>query len=133
MNEATHDEKMKAKHPPQANPNRGYSYVGQENVANISGYEKSLGPGKTRDIKVSKLCDVQYCQKILTSSRKRLNSAQKTMSSLTIDGFPRKQFLGSALSLKTSTIRSSRLKCTNLTAHYPKIQSECANDSPSYI
>lgn len=43
---------MEAKHPPQANPNRGYSYVGQENVANISGYEKGLGPGKTRDIKV---------------------------------------------------------------------------------
>ncbi|EXF81656.1 hypothetical protein CFIO01_03860 [Colletotrichum fioriniae PJ7] len=45
------EEKMKAKHPPQANPNRGYSFVGQENVANISGYEKGLGPGKTRDIK----------------------------------------------------------------------------------
>lgn len=44
---------MEAKHPPQANPNRGYSFVGQENVANISGYEKGLGPGKTRDIKVS--------------------------------------------------------------------------------
>ncbi|KAF9692628.1 hypothetical protein EKO04_009801 [Ascochyta lentis] len=34
-----------------ANPNRGYSFVGQENVANISGYKKGLGPGKTRDIK----------------------------------------------------------------------------------
>lgn len=44
---------MEAKHPPQANPNRGYSFVGQENVANISGYEKGLGPGKTRDIKAS--------------------------------------------------------------------------------
>lgn len=44
---------MEAKHPPQANPNRGYSYIGQENVANISGYEKGLGPNKTRDIKVS--------------------------------------------------------------------------------
>lgn len=44
---------MKAKHPPQANPNRGYSFVGQENVANISGYEKGKGPNKTRDIKVS--------------------------------------------------------------------------------
>lgn len=42
---------MKAKHPPQANPNRGYSFVGQENVANISGYEKGKGPNKTRDIK----------------------------------------------------------------------------------
>lgn len=43
---------MEIKHPPQANPNRGYSFVGQENVANISGYEKGVGPGKTRDIKV---------------------------------------------------------------------------------
>jgi hypothetical protein len=39
------------KHPPKANPNRGYSYVGQENVAKISGYEKELGPGVTKDIK----------------------------------------------------------------------------------
>ena len=46
---------MKAKHPPQANPNRGYSYVGQENVASISGYEKGRKPGTTRDIKVRKL------------------------------------------------------------------------------
>ena len=46
------EDKMKIQHPPQANPNRGYSYVGLENVANISGYEKGLGPGKTKDIKV---------------------------------------------------------------------------------
>lgn len=56
---------MEAKHPPQANPNRGYSYVGQENVANISGYEKGLGPGKTRDIKVRfrriSACIVRSC------------------------------------------------------------------------
>ncbi|KAM0814273.1 putative Fe2OG dioxygenase domain-containing protein [Seiridium cardinale] len=47
----SHDEKMKVRHPPQANPNRGYSYVGQENVAGISGFEKGLGPGKTKDVK----------------------------------------------------------------------------------
>jgi hypothetical protein len=47
------DDKMKAKRPAQANPNRGYSFVGQENVANISGYEKGKGPNKTRDIKVA--------------------------------------------------------------------------------
>lgn len=47
------DTKMIAKHPPQANPNRGYSFVGQENVANISGH--GANPGKTRDIKVSGL------------------------------------------------------------------------------
>lgn len=45
-----HDEKMKAVHPPKANPNRGYSYVGQENVALISKLGKN--PGLTRDIKV---------------------------------------------------------------------------------
>lgn len=50
---ASLEDKMKAKRPAQANPNRGYSYVGQENVANISGYEKGKGPNKTRDIKVS--------------------------------------------------------------------------------
>lgn len=43
---------MKVKHPAQATPNRGYSYVGQENVGNISGYNKGLGPANTRDIKV---------------------------------------------------------------------------------
>lgn len=43
---------MIAKHPPKANPNRGYCYVGQENVAQISGFEKGSAPGTTRDIKV---------------------------------------------------------------------------------
>lgn len=43
---------MIAKHPPKANPNRGYCYVGQENVAQISGFEKGAAPGTTRDIKV---------------------------------------------------------------------------------
>lgn len=44
---------MIAKHPPEANPNRGYCYVGQESVSNISGYEKGLPQGKgVRDIKV---------------------------------------------------------------------------------
>ncbi|CAH0057969.1 unnamed protein product [Clonostachys solani] len=47
------DVKMKMKHPAQATPNRGYSYVGQENVGNISGYGKGLGPASTRDIKES--------------------------------------------------------------------------------
>ncbi|KAF7517523.1 hypothetical protein G7054_g13796 [Neopestalotiopsis clavispora] len=47
------DDKMKAKHPPQANPNRGYSYVGQENIAAISGFGKGdgYGPGTTKDVK----------------------------------------------------------------------------------
>lgn len=45
---------MKAKRPAQANPNRGYSFVGQENMAGISGFEKGLGPLTTKDIKVRK-------------------------------------------------------------------------------
>lgn len=53
---------MTAKHPPQANPNRGYSYVGQENVAGISGYDKGLGPGTTKDVKVRNIYAVQLYQ-----------------------------------------------------------------------
>lgn len=44
---------MTAKHPPESTPNRGYSYVGQESISSISGYEKGLPQGKAiRDIKV---------------------------------------------------------------------------------
>lgn len=47
---------MTAKHPPESTPNRGYSYVGQESVSSISGYEKGLPQGMTiRDIKVWRL------------------------------------------------------------------------------
>lgn len=47
------EDKMLAKHPPEANPNRGYSFVGQESVSAISGFEKGLPQGKfIRDIKV---------------------------------------------------------------------------------
>lgn len=53
---APHEDKMIAKHPPESTPNRGYSYVGQESVGNISGFEKGLTQGKfVRDIKVSML------------------------------------------------------------------------------
>ncbi|KAJ5266647.1 leucoanthocyanidin dioxygenase [Penicillium angulare] len=46
------EDKMLAKHPPEANPNRGYSFVGQESVSGISGFEKGLPQGKfVRDIK----------------------------------------------------------------------------------
>jgi hypothetical protein len=49
-----YEDKMIAKHPPKANPNRGYCYVGQESISTISGYEKGLPQGKfVRDIKVS--------------------------------------------------------------------------------
>jgi hypothetical protein len=45
---------MLAKHPPKANPNRGYCYVGQESISSISGFEKGLPQGKfVRDIKVT--------------------------------------------------------------------------------
>lgn len=44
---------MYAKHPPQSNPNRGYSYVGQESIASISAYGRTASYGKdVRDIKV---------------------------------------------------------------------------------
>lgn len=44
---------MLAKHPPESTPNRGYSFVGQESVGNISGFEKGKPQGKfVRDIKV---------------------------------------------------------------------------------
>lgn len=45
---------MIAKHPPESTPNRGYSFVGQESIGSISGYEKGVSEGKqVRDIKVS--------------------------------------------------------------------------------
>ncbi|KFZ00153.1 hypothetical protein V498_00260 [Pseudogymnoascus sp. VKM F-4517 (FW-2822)] len=47
----SYEEKMVAKHPPKSNPNRGYSYVGQENTVILRGYKSGLGPGKTRDVK----------------------------------------------------------------------------------
>lgn len=44
---------MRAKHPPQATPNRGYCFVGQESISSISGFEKGLPQGQfVRDIKV---------------------------------------------------------------------------------
>lgn len=44
---------MLAKHPPESTPNRGYSYVGQESISTISGYDKGLPQGQyVRDIKV---------------------------------------------------------------------------------
>lgn len=47
-----HEGKMTAKHPPESTPNRGYSYVGQESVSTISGFEKGLPQGQyIRDIK----------------------------------------------------------------------------------
>lgn len=47
---------MLAKHPAKANQNRGYCYVGQENVAEISDYtSKDTQPVKSRDIKVGEL------------------------------------------------------------------------------
>ncbi|OJJ30905.1 hypothetical protein ASPWEDRAFT_54237 [Aspergillus wentii DTO 134E9] len=46
------EDKMTAKHPPESTPNRGYSYVGQESISSISGFEKGLPQGKAvRDIK----------------------------------------------------------------------------------
>ncbi|KAJ5852717.1 uncharacterized protein N7529_012102 [Penicillium soppii] len=46
------EDKMTSKHPPEANLNRGYSFVGQESISSISGYDKGHPQGKSvRDIK----------------------------------------------------------------------------------
>lgn len=43
-------------HPPEPNPNRGWSYVGQENLSAISGYERGEeNPRLVIDLKV-RLC-----------------------------------------------------------------------------
>lgn len=59
---------MEAKHPPEANPSRGYSFVGQENLANIRGYEKGLVPGNVRDMKVCLLESVCYQRRHLVGN-----------------------------------------------------------------
>lgn len=47
---------MYAKHPPQSTPNRGYSYVGQESISSISGFDKGIsGTKSVRDVKVSSI------------------------------------------------------------------------------
>lgn len=64
---------MIAKHPPQSNPNRGYSFVGQENVANISGYEKGkAGLAATKDIKVRERKCIAKRPTSLTATRRPL-------------------------------------------------------------
>lgn len=58
---------MTAKHPPESTPNRGYSYVGQESVSNISGFEKGLPQGEyIRDIKVPSSMHYERRKKELT-------------------------------------------------------------------
>ncbi|KAE8137456.1 hypothetical protein BDV38DRAFT_246801 [Aspergillus pseudotamarii] len=39
--------KLKAAHPPQPNPHRGYSAVGQEKLSMVSGFEKGIRTNKT--------------------------------------------------------------------------------------
>lgn len=48
------DLKMKAAHPPRPNPHRGYSYVSQESIAGVTGYEKGrFEKSPVVDVKVS--------------------------------------------------------------------------------
>lgn len=49
--------KMVAAHPPQASPHRGYSYVGQEKLAGVTGFTEDFG-GNTemQDLKVCDAC-----------------------------------------------------------------------------
>jgi isopenicillin N synthase-like dioxygenase len=45
--------KMKVAHPKQANPHRGYSYVGQEKLSRVAGFEKGrISDQDILDIKV---------------------------------------------------------------------------------
>ena len=79
---------MTAKHPPEANPNRGYSYVGQESVSSISGFEKGLPQGKSiRDIKVSAFYMIR-CEYPFHSNKHRKLSiwAPHMTASLTTSG-----------------------------------------------
>ncbi|KAI6356742.1 hypothetical protein MCOR25_007871 [Pyricularia grisea] len=46
------DEKLKAPHPPTANPHRGYSAFGIENVSAVSSYNKSSAVPLLKDMKV---------------------------------------------------------------------------------
>lgn len=49
-----HEAKMVAAHPPEANPHRGYSYVGQEKLSKVKDYEKGIREAPViHDIKVS--------------------------------------------------------------------------------
>lgn len=67
----SHEDKMTAKHPPESTPNRGYSYVGQESVSSISGYEKGLSQGKSiRDIKVC-VHDTSKVKLVLTNNLRK--------------------------------------------------------------
>jgi len=49
-----HKTKMTFAHPPRPNPHRGYSYVGQENISGVTGFEKGEEAPATRilDMKV---------------------------------------------------------------------------------
>jgi hypothetical protein len=46
---------MRVAHPKEANPHRGYSYVGQEKLSRVAGFEKGqISDQAILDIKVSK-------------------------------------------------------------------------------
>ena len=41
-----YEEKMKSEHPPESNPHRGYSWVGQENLSSLTRRDRGLEPLK---------------------------------------------------------------------------------------
>lgn len=52
--ELSHDQKMNFAHPPRPNPHRGYSYVGQEKLSGVSGFERGEKVSvKQTDLKVA--------------------------------------------------------------------------------
>ncbi|KAL4864932.1 hypothetical protein BDV12DRAFT_188583 [Aspergillus spectabilis] len=137
-----HDQKMTIKHPPQSNPNRGYSYIGQENVANISGYEKGLGPGKTRDIKET--LDMGSASDTLVSNLWVEESILPGFRSF-MEGFYEQAFetemhilsaLGIALGVDEDHLKSLHDKAENefRLLHYPEIPAkELADGSATRI
>lgn len=74
------ENKMKAAHPPQPNPHRGYSQVGQEILSRVNGsIEKNQAECQVRDIKVGQLCYRKRTR--LTTNRKVSIKVLQTISS----------------------------------------------------
>lgn len=55
------EKKMKAAHPPRPNPHRGYSYISQESIAGVSGFEKGrFEKSPVVDVKVGEKLRMLY-------------------------------------------------------------------------
>ncbi|CAM1508219.1 Fc.00g050670.m01.CDS01 [Cosmosporella sp. VM-42] len=136
----TYDEKMTAKHPLAANPNRGYSYVGQENVANISGYEKGKPEGlKTKDIKETLdmgapsdhlVGNIWVAEEILPGFRTFMESFYEQAFNTTLHILAA---LAKALGVQEEDLRTLHTKAENefRLLHYPAIPASRLKDGTS--